>query len=122
MGHDFLTTLADFMHDDATMVIAGVDLSHVGPKFGHDMPASAIIPESERHDKHLLHCLCSMDVDGFWSESEQIKDRYNVCGFSALACLLEILPPSQGHLLGYEIYKEDATRSAVSFVAAAFTR
>ena len=122
MGHDFLTTLADFMHDDATMVIAGVDLSHVGPKFGHDMPASAIIPESERHDKHLLHCLCSMDADGFWSESEQIKDRYNVCGFSALACLLEILPPRQGHLLGYEIYREDATRSAVSFAAAVFTR
>lgn len=122
IGHDFLTTLADFMQDDATIVIAGVDLSHVGPKFGHDMPASLIINESERHDKQLLHYLCTRDADGFWSESERIKDRYNVCGFSALACLLEILPPSHGHLLGYEVFKEDPTRSAVSFAAAVFTR
>jgi len=122
IGHDFLTTLADFMQDDATIVIAGVDLSHVGPKFGHDMPASLIINESERHDKQLLHSLCVMDPDGFWSESVRVKDRYNVCGFSALACLLEILPPSNGHLLDYEIFKEDPTRSAVSFAAAVFTR
>jgi len=122
IGNDFLSTLADFIHDDTTIVIAGVDLSHVGPKFGHDMPASLIINESERHDKQLLHSLCVMDADGFWSESERVKDRYNVCGFSALACLLEILPPSNGHLLDYEIFKEDPTRSAVSFAAAVFTR
>jgi len=122
IGHDFLTTLADFIHDDTTIVIAGVDLSHVGPKFGHDMPASVIITESERHDKQLLHHLCALDADGFWSESERVKDRYNVCGFSALACLLEILPSSHGHLLGYEIFKEEPTRSAVSFAAAVFTR
>jgi len=122
IGHDFLSTLADFIQDDATIVIAGVDLSHVGPKFGHDMPASLIINESERHDKQLLHYLCTRDADGFWLESERIKDRYNVCGFSALACLLEILPPSHGHLLDYEIFKEDPTRSAVSFSAALFTR
>jgi hypothetical protein len=69
-----------------------------------------------------LHYLCTRDTDCFWSESERIKDRYNVCGFSALACLLEILPPSHGHLLGYEVFKEDPTRSAVSFAAAVFTR
>jgi len=122
IGYYFLTTLADFMQDDATIVIASVDLSHVGPKFGHDMPASFIINESERHDKQLLQCLCTRDADGFWSESKRIKDRYNVCGFSALACLLEILPQSHGKLLGYEIFKEEPTRSAVSFAAAIFTQ
>jgi len=122
IGHDFLTILADFMQDDKTVVIAGIDLSHVGPKFGHDMPASFIINESERHDKQLLHCLCTRDSHGFWSESERIKDRYNVCGFSALACLLEILPSCHGHLLGYEVFKEEPTRSAVSFAAAVFTQ
>ena len=122
IGHNFLTTLADFMQDDATIVIAGIDLSHVGPKFGHDMSASFIINESERHDKQLLHCLCTSDADGFWSESKRVKDRYNVCGFSALACLLEILPQSHGKLLGYEIFKEEPTRSAVSFAAAIFTQ
>ena len=122
IGHDFLSTLADLLRDDSTIVIAGVDLSHVGPKFGHDMPASLIINESERHDRQLLHCLCTMNADGFWSESKRIRDKYNVCGFSVLACLLETLPPSHGHLLDYEIFKEDPTRSAVSFAAAVFIR
>jgi AmmeMemoRadiSam system protein B len=119
---DFLGILRDAARDEGTVVVAGVDLSHVGPKFGHDMPASLIIDQSERHDRQLLHFLCASNADGFWSESRRLEDRYNVCGFAALACLLEILPPSHGHLLGYEIFKEDATRSAVSFAAAVFTR
>ena len=122
IGGDFLGILADAAAGEGTILIAGVDLSHVGPKFGHDMPASFIIGESERHDRGLLHFLCARSADGLWSESAAVEDRYNVCGFSALACLLEILPPSQGHLLGYEILREDSTRSAVSFAAAIFIR
>jgi len=120
-GGDFLRILADAARDEGTILIAGVDLSHVGPKFGHDVPASFIIDESERHDRQLLDYLCAGNADGFWSESRRIEDKYNVCGFAALACLLEILPPSQGNLLSYEISREDATRSAVSFAAAVFT-
>lgn len=120
VGGDFLRILADAAASEGTILIAGVDLSHVGPKFGHDMPASFIIDQSEKHDRQLLHFLCAGSADGLWSESARIEDRYNVCGFSALACLLETLPPSQGHLLGYEIFREDSTRSAVSFAAAVF--
>jgi predicted class III extradiol MEMO1 family dioxygenase len=112
--------LADAAASEGTILIAGVDLSHVGPKFGHNMPASFIIDQSEKHDRQLLHFLCAGSADGLWSESERIEDRYNVCGFSALACLLETLPPSQGHLLGYEIFREESTRSAVSFAGAVF--
>lgn len=120
IGGDFLRILADAAAGEGTILIAGVDLSHVGPKFGHDMPASFIIDQSEKHDRQLLHFLCAGSADGLWSESARVEDKYNVCGFSALACLLETLPPSQGHLLGYEISREDPTRSAVSFAAAIF--
>jgi hypothetical protein len=116
-----LRILADAAGDEDTILIAGVDLSHVGPKFGHDMSASFVIDQSERHDRRLLDFLCTRDADGFWSESRRIEDKYNVCGFSALACLLETIPPSHGHLLSYETFREDATRSAVSFAAAIFT-
>jgi AmmeMemoRadiSam system protein B len=122
MGDDFLSALKNVAHDDDTLVIAGVDLSHVGPKFGHNVPASGMLHESEQHDTQLLRHLCAMDADHFWLESQRVQDRYNVCGFSALACLLEILPSSDGHLLGYEIFKEEPTKSAVSFAAAVFTR
>ena len=120
IGGDFLRILADTAAGEGTILIAGVDLSHVGPKFGHDMPASFIIDQSEKHDRQLLHFLCAGSADGLWSESARVEDKYNVCGFSALACLLETLPPSQGHLLGYEISREDPTRSTVSFAAAIF--
>ena len=120
-GSDFLKILADAAKEEGTILIAGVDFSHVGPKFGHDLPASLIIDKSERHDRQLLNFLCAMDADSFWLESKKIEDKYNVCGFSVLACLLETLPPSHGHLLSYEIFKEDPTRSAVSFAAAIFT-
>lgn len=120
LGGDLLRILADAAGDEDTILIAGVDLSHVGPKFGHDMSASFVIDQSERHDRRLLDFLCARDADGFWSESRRIEDKYNVCGFSALACLLETIPPSHGHLLSYETFREDATRSAVSFAAAIF--
>lgn len=120
MAGDFLRLLADVAGDGRTLVVAGVDFSHVGPKFGHGMPASFILNESEAHDRRLLDSLCEINADGFWAESREINDRYNVCGFSALACLLEILPPTRGYLLDYGIFREEATKSAVSFAAALF--
>ncbi|MBW1998210.1 MAG: AmmeMemoRadiSam system protein B [Deltaproteobacteria bacterium] len=105
-----------------TLVVAGVDFSHIGPKFGHDRPAEYLRAQAEAHDRKLLECLSAGDIDGFWEESRRVDDRYNVCGFSALACLLEILPPARGHLLEHEIWFEAPTRSAVSFAAMAFTK
>jgi AmmeMemoRadiSam system protein B len=119
-ARDLLGVLADAARDEGTILIAGADLSHVGPKFGHHMPATFIVDQSERHDKQLLDYLCARDADGFWSESRRVGDKYNVCGFSALACLLETLPPSKGHILSYGVFREDATKSAVSFAAVVF--
>jgi AmmeMemoRadiSam system protein B len=120
----FLEAIREIVRDPSveTLVVAGVDFSHIGPKFGHDTPASHLESRSRAHDKSLLHCLVSMDADGFWDESRKVKDQYNVCGFAALACLLEVLPTSKGELLHYEIWHEEATRSAVSFAAVVFER
>lgn len=104
-----------------TLIVAGVDLSHTGPKFGHDMPASHLQSEFESHDRALLAHLAECDADLFWQESRRVEDRFNVCGFSALACLLEILPPCTGETRHYEIWHEAATRSAVSFASVVFT-
>jgi AmmeMemoRadiSam system protein B len=117
---DFLRLLKDVAGDGQTMVVAGVDFSHVGPKFGHDMPAAFLIHQSELHDRRLLDSLCEMNADSFWAASREVRDRYHVCGFSALACLLEILPASHGNLLDYAVFKEEATQSAVSFAAVLF--
>lgn len=106
--------------ESKTLLVAGVDFSHIGPKFGHDKPARELENETRAHDRALLERLCAQDAEGFWEESARVRDRYNVCGFSALATLLEILPPCQGEELGYELWHEEPTASAVSFAAAAF--
>ena len=118
----FLEAMKEIVRDPSveTLVVAGVDFSHIGPKFGHDTPATHLESRSQAHDKRLIHCLASRDAEGFWEESMKVKDQYNVCGFAALACLLEVLPPSKGEVLHYEIWHEEATRSAVSFAAVVF--
>jgi MEMO1 family protein len=117
-----LEALKEIVNTPGTLVVAGVDLSHTGPKFGHTMPARDLEARSEAHDKSLLRHLVSRDADGFWEESARVGDQYNVCGFAALACLLEVLPPAEGRLLHYEIWHEEPTRSAVSFAAVVFEK
>ena len=107
--------------DEETLLLAGVDFSHIGPKFGHEMPAEYLKNQSETHDKNLLKYLSILDADHFWQESRDVKDQFNVCGFSALACMLEVLPPCTGKILNYQFWHEEATRSAVSFSAVVFT-
>ena len=102
------------------LLLAGVDLCHVGPKFGHEMPAAYLESQAKNHDKTLLEHLTQMNADGFWETSRSVNDHYNVCGFSALACLLEVAPPCRGIVLNYDMWHEAQTQSAVSFAAAAF--
>ena len=105
------------------LVVAGVDFFHIGPKFGHDRSAASLLGEAERHDQQLLAALCRRDVSAFWGEVREANDRYNVCGFSTLACLLEVLPADwpPGQVLDYGLRREEATRSAVSFAAIAYS-
>lgn len=119
----FLDELRLILNDpeQETILIAGVDFSHTGPKFGHEMPASHLQNSSQEHDRNLLTHLTRLDAANFWEESRSVNDQFNVCGFSALACLLEILPQCQGELLHYEIWHEEPTRSAVTFASVAFT-
>jgi hypothetical protein len=119
MLEDLRSLIMDQEH--RTMVVAGVDLSHIGPKFGHASPASALKTEAERHEQALLEALCARDPDAFWRESAAVHDEYNVCGFPALATLLEVLPPGRGRVLDHRLWMEDATRSGVGFGAVLFT-
>jgi AmmeMemoRadiSam system protein B len=119
----FLEKLKQIILDEEkdTMVVAGVDFSHIGLKFGHDRPAEYLERQTEIHDKNLIQYLCRFETDNFWEEFIAVEDRFNVCGFPAMACLLEILPKCQGEILGYRLRHEAATQSAVSFAAVVFS-
>jgi AmmeMemoRadiSam system protein B len=118
----FISGLRRFLNDEenAALIVAGVDFSHIGPKFGHREPATSLIFDAKEHDRILLDAICRCDVASFWSETRKVSDRYNVCGFSTLALLLELLSGRTGYVLGYDFWKEEATQSAVSYAALAF--
>lgn len=117
----FLDALRELVADPDTLILAGVDLSHVGSKFGHDKPARDMEEDAIAHDQRLLKALTEPDADALWAESARVEDRYNVCGFSALATLIEVLPPGEGVLVDYSMWHEDPTHSAVSFASCAFS-
>jgi AmmeMemoRadiSam system protein B len=120
----FLKALSEILEeeDEETLLVAGVDFSHIGPKFGHDMPATHLESQSQNHDQKLLKAVSEGKTDEFWEESLRVADRFNVCGFSAMAGLMEVIPPSKGHVLDYQCWHEQATRSAVSFAAVVFLK
>jgi hypothetical protein len=115
----FLEALRALWEKDRShaLVVAGVDFSHIGPKFGHREQASSLLSEAEKHDMLLIDALSRGDIQAFWAESRKVKDRYNVCGFPVLASLLEILPDVRGRCLDYEFWREEPTQSAVGFAA-----
>jgi AmmeMemoRadiSam system protein B len=104
------------------LIVAGVDFSHVGLKFGDECSGRTLAPDATEHDKALIDRLCAGDVSGFWQESRRVKDTFKVCGFAPMASMLELLPASKGRFLDYDVTYEDATYSAVSYAAVAFTR
>jgi len=119
---DFIDIVRGMLQEESerTLLVAGVDFSHIGPKFGHQQDARLMETQAASHDRFLLDSLCRLDAESFWAESARVEDRYNVCGFSALACLLEVLPSCRGEVLGYECWHEEQTRSAVSFASMVF--
>ncbi|KPJ59703.1 MAG: hypothetical protein AMJ46_10150 [Latescibacteria bacterium DG_63] len=121
---DFLGRLRSIIreHRGRCLVVAGVDFSHVGYKFGDRYSGRSLAQEAEPHDRTLIDNLVAWNAEGFWSETREKEDAYKVCGFAPLASMLEIIPAARGHLLCYEIWHEDATQSAVSFASLVFTK
>jgi AmmeMemoRadiSam system protein B len=117
--NDFLGMLKKFVEEKGSevLVVAGVDFSHIGPKFGHSFRASSLILEARDHDTRLISAICRGDSLGFWAETKRVDNKYNVCGFSSISCLLELFPGSFGQCLGYDFWEEEETQSAVSFAA-----
>ncbi len=52
-----------------------------------------------------------------WRSLYHLKDKFNVCGFSSLATLLEIIGNVRGAVVDYHMWHEEATDSAVSYAA-----
>lgn len=119
----FLSALKELAsaREKRTLIVAGVDLSHIGPKFGHRQRAAELKEATLAFDDKIIEALLRLDAVTFWRLLQETGDRFNICGFPALAMLLEIMPAEKGYFLGYDLAEEPATQSAVSFMALAFS-
>ncbi len=119
---DFIDALSKEASHSDTLLIAGVDLSHIGYKFGNSEPAMELEQKARDFDLELLEAIKVADQEKFWSLAKSSLKDFNVCGLSALSILLAVVPRLRGHLLNYDMWHEKQTFSAVSFAAMALTQ
>jgi len=102
-------------------LVAGVDLAHVGHKFGDAQGLDpAFMSWVEAEDRLLISALERGDGQRFFNEIAKHRDRCRICGFSPIYTLLSTLPEGRGRLLKYTRSEDPQTHSAVSFASLAF--
>jgi len=85
------------------LVVASVDLAHVGPNFGDDFP----IDERRRSDlaqsdQLLMKSMAAGDDAGFYAQVAAVEDRNRICGFSSIYTMLRYLGPTTGVEIAYD--------------------
>ncbi len=100
-------------------LIAGVDLAHVGPRFGDPDPnTEESLKAVAAADLAMLEAVTAGDPVGFFTGVAHDGDRRRICGLSPIYTLLRALPGAGGRLLRYQQWPDP--EGAVSFCAAAF--
>jgi AmmeMemoRadiSam system protein B len=108
------------------MILAGVDLSHVGPRFGDQ---EDVTPERKKliegKDRATLELALQLKPDDFYRSVVSDGNKRKVCGLSALYTALRLIKalagdaPGAGKLLAYG-QADDPAGGVVSFAGAVF--
>lgn len=109
-------------------IIAGVDLAHIGPRYGDNFsPTQSTMIEMAKCDKALLDSLSRLDSEGFIKTLARENDRRRVCGLPALYVMtksFEMLDRNKikGKVLSYDRAIVDNYNSFVTFTGMVFCR
>jgi len=122
----FLDALAELHAREGAQLlwVLGVDMAHVGRRYGDDLDARVGAPELaavEERDRRRIAALAAGDAGGFWELVREGDDELKWCGASPLYAFLKATAPRRGALLRYEQWNIDPA-SVVSFAAMAFGR
>jgi len=104
-----------------TLLVAGVDLSHIGKKFGDQMPADAILPQATANDKSILSALAGGDVEKVYQIALDTQDQYRICGLPAILLIASLLKGNRADILHLDTYRERETQSAVNYASLIFS-
>ena len=101
-------------------VIAGVDLAHVGPRFGDAAQnTAASLDRVAREDRRMLEAVTASEAAAFFASVAADGDSRRICGLSPIYAFLRALPGSRGELLRYAQWPDP--QGAVTYCAAAFS-
>jgi AmmeMemoRadiSam system protein B len=100
-------------------LIAGVDLAHVGPRFGDaEANTAASLAAVETADLGMLESVMAGDPTAFYASVAHDGDSRRICGLSPIYTFLRALPGARGRLIRYRQWPDP--QGAVTFCAAAF--
>ena len=112
------------LSDRRTLVVAGADLAHVGPRFGDARPLdSAGRTRLHARDRASLDRLQRRDAPGFFADVTSDQRTRRVCGSGPLYTMLRLIEDAgvgDGSLLAYTQHVDPQEGSIVSHASLAF--
>jgi MEMO1 family protein len=103
--------------------ILGVDMAHMGRRYGDPLRAKAGIGEMlaiETRDRQRIENISTGDRSAYWSLVQDGHDDLKWCGSAPFYTFLKAVPSAKGQLLDYHQWQIDP-ESVVSFGAMQFT-
>jgi hypothetical protein len=107
---------------DRLLWVLGVDMAHMGRRYGDDFEAKAGHGEMEevaRRDSTRIERMEQGDARGFWNLVQENRDDLKWCGSAPIYTFLKAVPQVRGSLLKYQQWNIDE-HSVVSFAGVRF--
>jgi AmmeMemoRadiSam system protein B len=107
---------------DRLFWVLGIDMAHMGVRYGDNFAAQAGIHEMElvrERDQQRIERINASDTQGFWDLVKENKEDLKWCGSSPVYTFLKAVPHTQGTLHRYQQWNIDE-RSVVSFAGMSF--
>jgi AmmeMemoRadiSam system protein B len=108
---------------DRLLWVLGVDMAHMGRRYGDDLTARAGAGEMEivaQRDRARIDRMQSGDARGFWECVQENRDDLKWCGSAPIYTFLSAVPSARGSLLHYQQWNID-DQSVVSFAGMRFS-
>jgi MEMO1 family protein len=109
-----------FADDPDTLFVISGDLSHVGMKFGDQVPASELFSDIRTFDHKFLDHSAAASSSELLRHMKKDHDPYRICGFPPLYTALKSLRNVKGEITSYELWDERDRESAVTFGSVLF--
>lgn len=84
-----------------TLYVAGVDFSHVGPRFGDAPLDEEAVASLRTTDEKAINAAARGDADAWFEAIAEGDDATRICGFAPTYAMLRCAEPGEGRPLAY---------------------